>query len=727
MLEIASRIERVRVGRAHAEITRVLDVVATATEEGASARLPARFLVPGLSLALDDASVRVAVDDASGARVKSARVTLVAVDRDRPLDDVEREVREAAHALDLARRLVSICETSIAALAGVPWIERPRGKRGDPPAPSPIDARIALARLQRERGEELAAELQKRRAAVVLADKRHREALARRADASTDRAARSDELKKAVVVDLDDRGEGASGGRARLLLSYVVAGARWMPAYTLRMHGASLGEASLEVRALVQQNTGEDWSRVALSLSTADLDRTTELPELQSARIGRVQPKRRTGFRAPPSGADELFADYVAALSPPPSPPPPPPPPPPPSSTTIETLVVSDDAPNTTEFEKRMDAPGGGGFGAPPKAAPIVMDAPFPARGAAPQGRAMLFQAAPAPMKKSARFELKDRIGGALRAFDDGDDGSRAPGPKKPAAEVGVDIDARSLAFGALRMPPPESPRRGELLRADVGEVYAEVAIGVSVHVSAAITTALRSASHPWLASPPSRHTVAASHAGFDFSWEAAAPVDLPSDGEAHAVALSSTKAPARVFHVVVPRESRDAYRCLEVTNPLDAPLLEGPLDVYEGRDFLLSTDLATTAPKGILRVGLGVDSAVKVARNVEFGETITGLMRGNLDLWHKVTTDITNGRRDTLKIDVRERVPTTLRDKDVKVEVARVEPMWRGYEDPTHPIQGGHVWQLEIPAGEKRTTALEYVVHIAAKHELAGGNRREE
>jgi hypothetical protein len=36
-------------------------------------------------------------------------------------------------------------------------------------------------------------------------------------------------------------------------------------------------------------------------------------------------------------------------------------------------------------------------------------------------------------------------------------------------------------------------------------------------------------------------------------------------------------------------------------------------------------------------------------------------------------------------------------------------------------------VWQLEIPAGEKRSTALEYVVHIAAKHELAGGNRREE
>jgi len=91
------------------------------------------------------------------------------------------------------------------------------------------------------------------------------------------------------------------------------------------------------------------------------------------------------------------------------------------------------------------------------------------------------------------------------------------------------------------------------------------------------------------------------------------------------------------------------------------------------------------------------------------------------------VSCEITNGRRDVVRVDVRERVPTTLREKDVKVEVVRVEPMWKGYEDPTHPIQGGHVWQIDLGPGEKRVLALEYVVHIASKHELAGGNRREE
>ncbi|MFO0618294.1 MAG: DUF4139 domain-containing protein [Polyangiaceae bacterium] len=724
MLEIASRIERVRVGRAHAEVTRVLDVEAGSSADGATLRLPDRFVIPNLTLALEDASVRVLVDGGDGVRVRSARVTLVATDHGRTDDGAEAAVREAEQALALARRLAAICEASMAAIRSVPWVERPRGKRGEAPVFSPIEARMALAHLQRERGTELADELVKRRAAVTLAEKQHSEALARHAQASSARAPRSDELRKAVVVDLD----GGGATKARLELSYVVPGARWMPAYTLRIEG---GAASLQLRALVQQNTGEDWTRVALSLSTADAERATELPELQSARIGRAQPKRRTGFRAPPVGAAELYADYAAILAKRPEPPPAPPPPSPASTTAfaMDALLSEDRDEREDDLvsANMAEAPAGGGGASPPM--------PGPARGA-PAAPFMVQPQAAMPHRHRAsrsfdRGLLEQTLVGALggaakkKAMD-----ARAPAPPEgAAAPAPIEVDARALAFGSLRMPAPDSPSRGELARVGVGELYAEVAVDVSLSISASVTlsAALHGAANPWLAPPPARHALPASFSGFDFSFEADAPIDLPSDGEPHAVALSTASAPAKVFHVVVPRESRDVFRCLEVTSPLDAPLLAGPLDVYEGRDFLLSTDLATTPPRGILRVGLGVDSAVKVARNIEFGETITGLMRGSLDLWHKVACEITNGRRDVIRVDVRERVPTTLREKDVKVEVVRVEPMWKGYEDPTHPIQGGHVWQIDLAPGEKRTCHLEYVVHIAAKHELAGGNRREE
>ena len=62
---------------------------------------------------------------------------------------------------------------------------------------------------------------------------------------------------------------------------------------------------------MVGQATGEDWSGVALTLSTASPQQWTELPELKSRRIGRRQPPpAKTGWRPPPVGADELYADY---------------------------------------------------------------------------------------------------------------------------------------------------------------------------------------------------------------------------------------------------------------------------------------------------------------------------------------------------------------------------------------------------------------------------------
>src|SRR5262249_21692670 len=66
-----------------------------------------------------------------------------------------------------------------------------------------------------------------------------------------------------------------------------------------------------ELRAVVAQDSGEDWMGVALRLSTAEPERFAQLPELHPQKIGRRQaePARR-GFRAPPMGADVLYSDY---------------------------------------------------------------------------------------------------------------------------------------------------------------------------------------------------------------------------------------------------------------------------------------------------------------------------------------------------------------------------------------------------------------------------------
>lgn len=98
-----------------------------------------------------------------------------------------------------------------------------------------------------------------------------------------------------------------------LELEYGVPGAVWVPGYrlTYRQDG---DDGRLVLRASVAQRTGEDWTGVRVAFATADLRRRTDLPVLRSIRIGRRQPAPApSGWREPPRGLADLFADYDAA------------------------------------------------------------------------------------------------------------------------------------------------------------------------------------------------------------------------------------------------------------------------------------------------------------------------------------------------------------------------------------------------------------------------------
>ncbi|MCU0686629.1 MAG: DUF4139 domain-containing protein [Polyangiaceae bacterium] len=114
----------------------------------------------------------------------------------------------------------------------------------------------------------------------------------------------------------------SSGASVRALsVTYPIAAARWWPAYAARLaQGATRAEWALG--ALVAQSSGEDWSDVRLSLSTADLAHDARLPELASLRLGRAQPPPRKGYRPAPPDLDTMFAafDRAATRGRPPSP-----------------------------------------------------------------------------------------------------------------------------------------------------------------------------------------------------------------------------------------------------------------------------------------------------------------------------------------------------------------------------------------------------------------------
>ncbi|MDB5649228.1 MAG: hypothetical protein JWL62_748 [Hyphomicrobiales bacterium] len=110
-----------------------------------------------------------------------------------------------------------------------------------------------------------------------------------------------------VIVEL----EAGAATKGKITLSYRVAGASWRPVYDMRLETGTAGaKPSLELvrRAAVTQRTGEDWSGVALSLSTVRAARGTGAPDLQPLQMQ---------FFEPPVAYARPMAKSLVAPSPP--------------------------------------------------------------------------------------------------------------------------------------------------------------------------------------------------------------------------------------------------------------------------------------------------------------------------------------------------------------------------------------------------------------------------
>lgn len=91
----------------------------------------------------------------------------------------------------------------------------------------------------------------------------------------------------------------AAAGNLELTLNYSVPGASWTPAYDARLQSERRA-IELTYYGIVRNNTGEDWSNIALTLSTARPSLGGGAPELQPWIVDVLRPP------PPPPGSVEL-------------------------------------------------------------------------------------------------------------------------------------------------------------------------------------------------------------------------------------------------------------------------------------------------------------------------------------------------------------------------------------------------------------------------------------
>lgn len=738
-LTLPSRVTAVTVFRRGALVTR------TAILERGEAGLPAAVRLEGLPLLLDDESLQIELEplDAGAPPVGSdLRVTLAVPEPDPELRPPSREeLRAAELALALARQE----QADLARLGGYVSSLSPGSRgtpaEGQPPMASPTHARLALLDLRRARLEALAPRMTAADERTRLAVERLETLWERERRASQATSPRTFEARKAVVVGLSSPSGEPPPARVELRLRYMVPGARWAPSYVLRLD-PGLGAGVLELRALVGQATGERWSGVALTLSTADPQQWTELPELRALRIGRRQPPPpKTGWRPPPPGTDLLYADYDRLEGPePPSPRAPAPatgaPRNAPAQHTKAGTLGEAAMLDLEDLEEVADIvrEASDSYALPESQSRSREQAKRTsvARAAAPMPVAAMPMAPPAAMAPRSAG-LGSMIGGALDGLFGGGGSAYSPTPDAPRApeEPGALLaDRDQLEYGSLWLPPADDPRRGKLQRASRGERYGALASLGPEQVAAALDRGRQARARAGALEQrpaPEGHCWVRDTEGFDYAYEAQARVDVDDDGQLRGLVLCACDVETTPRYVCVPRETQDVFRVVALRNPLDAPLLPGPVDVYLGGRFALASTLEVTPPRGRVELGLGVEQAIKVARNVAFEEEAAGLLKRSRDLAHDLRVEIRNNLDRAAVLEVRERLPVTREgESDIEIVERSVDPAWEDLRQDVPPLEGGRRWKVEVPAGGERTLRASFAIRIPQHHEIVGGNRRE-
>lgn len=288
------------------------------------------------------------------------------------------------------------------------------------------------------------------------------------------------------------------------------------------------------------------------------------------------------------------------------------------------------------------------------------------------------------------------------------DDARSAPPPEEPIepSDAWLDYDGLTLGDAAA------AHHRGRLGR-DRGDTWR--------HQQEEAARAMES-----VAALPGTVDPMRSRGMFDHRYGAEGLVEVPSDGLTHRVPLGSGDATPTVRWRAVACERAEVFREVELRNPFDAPLLSGPVDVYVDGSLLVVASIDRIDRGGTLRVGMGLDERLRLARNVRAKEDTAGLLGGDTVIDHTVSIELSSALGSPALVEVIDRLPVT-DEKSVEVtpKGARPEPERFTQAERGAAVRGGLRWEVIVPAGGRSTVEFSYRLTIPSKNEIVGGNRR--
>jgi hypothetical protein len=291
-------------------------------------------------------------------------------------------------------------------------------------------------------------------------------------------------------------------------------------------------------------------------------------------------------------------------------------------------------------------------------------------------------------------------------------DVNRPPMYPQPAAARG-----KAAGFGGMMQAAP-APRQQEFdyLPADeeLGESEQVAGFFDSMLSMAGGEKAVMSSART-ISAEVAQSTIDTSGGGASVTYRVEKPVAVPSDGTPHKTTITVLNMSVKLDYLCVPKLAEEAYLRATITNTSEFMLLPGSASIFHGGDFVGKTRLETVAPNEEFEAQLGVDSRVRVKRELvkrDVGKNMLGSTR-RTTFSYKIT--LTNLVPTSAKITVFDQLPVS------KHESIRVKLLESSPEASEQSELNILEWKLEIAPNQKREISFSFSVEHPREMQITG------
>jgi hypothetical protein len=192
---------------------------------------------------------------------------------------------------------------------------------------------------------------------------------------------------------------------------------------------------------------------------------------------------------------------------------------------------------------------------------------------------------------------------------------------------------------------------------------------------------------------------------GYDLAFTAPRPETVRSGQGERNVPLLIESWPVQVERHVFPALAADAFLVAQLKSPSRTVLPGGDASLFVGADPAGTAALKLVVPGEAFTLPLGVDPAVRTARNVRLVQAQEGFISKDDLNTYEVTLEVPNPYPFPMQVRVVDQWPLS-QDGKVEVKLVRTSPAAR-QDEKTGELQ----WDLVVPPSSKSTVSFEYTL----------------